>query len=72
MLRYLYGDQLTDFPNLHDDMFRDRAHQFKTYLKWQVDVDENGLEKDEYHALNPLYIIWKMLEDITQNPCDYC
>ena len=38
-------------------MFRDRASQFKTRLKWQVDVDENGFERDEYDALNPLYLI---------------
>ena len=38
-------------------MFRDRAFQFKTRLKWKVDVDENGFERDEYDALNPLYVI---------------
>ena len=38
-------------------MFRDRASQFKTLFKWQVDVDENGFERDEYDALNPLYLI---------------
>ena len=38
-------------------MFRDRASQFKTLFKWQVDVDENGFERDEYVALNPLYLI---------------
>ena len=57
MLRYLYGDQLSDHPLLRDTMFRDRAAQFKTRLKWQVDVDENGFERDEYDALNPLYVI---------------
>ena len=43
MLRYLDGDQLSDHPLLRDTMFRDRAAQFKTRLKWQVDVDENGI-----------------------------
>lgn len=57
MLRYLYGDQLSDHPLLRDTMFRDRAAQFKTRLKWQVDVDENGFERDEYDAFNPLYVI---------------
>ena len=57
MLRYLYGDQLSDHPLLRDTMFRDRAFQFKTRLKWKVDVDENGFERDEYDALNPLYVI---------------
>ena len=51
MLRYLYGDQLSDHPLLRDTMFRDRAAQFKTRLKWQVDVDENGFERDEYDAI---------------------
>ena len=60
MLRYLYGDQLSDHPLLRDTMFRDRAAQFKTRLKWQVDVDENGFERDEYDALNPLYVILEL------------
>ena len=59
MIRYLYADQLKQFPKLRDAMFRDRADQFKTRLNWDVDVDENGFEKDQYDALNPLYVIWE-------------
>ena len=45
-------------------MFRDRASQFKTRLKWQVDVDENGFERDEYDALNPLYVMALLLKKV--------
>ena len=60
MLRYVYADQLHLFPKLADSMFRDRAEQFKTRLKWDVSVDARGHEKDQYDALNPLYVIWEM------------
>jgi acyl homoserine lactone synthase len=60
MLRYLYADQLDQYPTLRDTMFRDRADQFKTRLDWDVSVDENGYETDQYDALNPLYVIWEM------------
>ena len=40
----------------------DRAAQFKDRLDWDVTVDENGWEKDEYDRLNPLYIIWENAE----------
>lgn len=60
MLRYLYADQLENFPKLRDTMFRDRADQFRERLGWEVSVDENGFEKDEYDAENPLYVIWEM------------
>ena len=60
MLRYLYADELARFPKLRDSMFRDRADQFRTRLGWEVQVDENGFERDEYDALNPLYVIWEM------------
>lgn len=59
MLRYLYADQLSAFPRLKNSMFRDRADQFHTRLKWDVTVDENGVESDEYDAMNPLYVIWE-------------
>ena len=59
MIRYLYGDQLNQHPTLRDSMFRDRADQFKTRLGWDVDIDEDGFERDQYDALNPLYVIWE-------------
>ncbi|SFS98163.1 N-acyl-L-homoserine lactone synthetase [Sulfitobacter marinus] len=60
MLRYIYGDELKNHPELSETMFRDRAAQFKDRLKWDVTVDANGFEKDEYDALNPLYVIWEL------------
>lgn len=62
MLRYIYADQLHLYPNLSQSMFRDRAEQFKTRLGWDVTVDENGLEKDQYDTLNPLYVIWEQAD----------
>jgi len=60
MLRYLYGHQLDRFSTLADTMFRDRAAQFAGRLGWEVHVDQNGQERDEYDALNPLYAIWEL------------
>lgn len=59
MLRYVYGNDLHQFPLLRDTMFRDRADQFKTRLGWEVRVNEAGEERDEYDAMNPLYVIWQ-------------
>lgn len=59
MIRYLYADQLSDFPQLRSDMFRARAEQFKTRLGWDVHVNEQGEERDQYDDLNPLYLIWE-------------
>lgn len=59
MLRYLYADQLINHPRLADSMFRDRADQFRTRLGWDVSVDHNGHERDQYDNLNPLYVIWE-------------
>jgi len=59
MLRYLYADQLQQYPKLHRTMFQDRADQFRTRLGWDVAVDANGQERDGYDAQNPLYVIWE-------------
>ena len=59
MIRFLYADELRAYPALRATMFRDRAEQFRRRLNWDVTVDEDGLEVDEYDALNPLYIIWE-------------
>ena len=59
MLRYLYGDQLAQFPKLRRTMFLDRTDQFHTRLGWNVSVDRNGEERDAYDDLNPLYVIWE-------------
>lgn len=59
MLRYIYGNDLYQFAHLRDGMFRDRADQFKARLSWDVSVDGNGFERDDYDVLNPLYVIWQ-------------
>lgn len=60
MLRYIYANDLDEFPKLREGMFRDRAIQFKQRLGWAgVKVDQRGYETDIYDRLNPLYIIWQ-------------
>ena len=59
MLRYVYASDLHDHPKLARTMFCDRADQFKTRLGWDVQVDADGFERDEYDDLNPLYVIWE-------------
>ncbi|SPF76950.1 Acyl-homoserine-lactone synthase [Aliiroseovarius pelagivivens] len=62
MLRYLYGNDLSKFPLLAETMFKDRAEQFSHRLGWDVSVDVNGFERDEYDDLNPLYVIWEQAD----------
>lgn len=59
MLRYIHSDQLHLYPRLAHSMFCDRAHQFRTRLKWDVTVHPDGTERDEYDGQNPLYVIWE-------------
>ncbi|MEO1555270.1 MAG: acyl-homoserine-lactone synthase [Pseudomonadota bacterium] len=59
MLRYVYANDLHKFPKLARTMFEDRADQFKTRLGWEVNVTDEGHERDEYDDLNPLYVIWE-------------
>jgi acyl homoserine lactone synthase len=59
MIRYLYRDQLDAYPRLAREMFRHRATQFHERQQWDVSVNGNGEEIDEYDDLNPLYVIWE-------------
>ncbi len=59
MLRYIYADELHRHPRLRQEMFIDRARQFRDRLGWDVQVDAEGLEQDEYDEMNPLYVIWQ-------------
>lgn len=59
MIRYIYAEDLHAFPTLAHTMFLDRADQFKTRLGWDVSVDEQGYERDQYDDQNPLYVIWE-------------
>ncbi|WGH80062.1 acyl-homoserine-lactone synthase [Jannaschia ovalis] len=57
MIRYLYASELTHYPDLAADMFRDRAVQFRDRLGWEVQVDALGWETDAYDAMDPLYVL---------------
>lgn len=59
MIRYLYAEDLANYPKLARTMFQDRALQFKERMGWDVTVDNQGQERDEYDGLNPLYVIWE-------------
>ncbi|EPX85538.1 acyl-homoserine-lactone synthase [Salipiger mucosus] len=59
MIRYIHANDLDAFPLLKRTMFTDRADQFRNRLGWAVTVDEAGEERDDYDALNPLYVIWE-------------
>ncbi len=59
MIRYLYADELENYPRLKASMFRDRAIQFRDRLGWAVTVNADGEERDQYDDLNPLYVIWE-------------
>lgn len=60
MLRYLTATALAAYPLLKDTMHRDRTAQFRDRLKWDVAVDADGFERDEYDAMDPLYVIWEL------------
>ncbi|MCU0906767.1 MAG: autoinducer synthase [Rhodobacteraceae bacterium] len=59
MIRYVYAEDLAAVPLLAETMFQDRATQFRARLGWDVSVDTQGHERDEYDAMNPLYAIWQ-------------
>ena len=60
VIRFIYGDSLWNHVGLAGGMFRDRAAQFHGRMGWDVAVDAAGEERDEYDALNPLYVILQM------------
>lgn len=63
MLLYLTWDDLIERPRLRDSMFRDRAAQFRTRLKWDVPVDKNGFERDQYDGLpDVIYAVWERVD----------
>jgi acyl homoserine lactone synthase len=59
MLRYIYGNDLRRFSRLGHSMFTDRTAQFAERLGWPVRVNAAGEERDQYDALNPLYLVWE-------------
>lgn len=57
MIRIVRGMQDRDHQRLLDQMFKARARLFRDRMGWDVTVDQNGREIDEYDALNPIYVI---------------
>ena len=53
----VYGEHLSDFQKLGDQMLRDRGAQFIGDLGWALQTDDQGRERDEYDHMNPLYLI---------------
>ncbi|EET49177.1 acyl-homoserine-lactone synthase [Thalassobium sp. R2A62] len=72
MLRYLYADDLNAYPRLRDSTFRDRATQFHDRLGWDVQVDDGGLERDQYDDLSPLYVIWERPDGLHGGSMRFC
>jgi len=57
MIIYSNGNSEVRHPRLFNEMYRDRAQQFKHRLGWNVSVNRLGEERDEYDKLNPTYVI---------------
>lgn len=57
MIRSVHGVDLFNCPDLAVSMFEDRKYQFHDRLKWQVTIEDGRLERDQYDAINPMYII---------------
>lgn len=57
MIRFMYGNELDAAPELRRSMHMDRSFQFSQRLKWDVSVNDEGEERDQYDQLNPLYIV---------------
>ena len=57
MIHFVYWHSLTKMEKLAHGMFADRGKQFSDRLGWDVSVDDDGEERDQYDALNPLYVI---------------
>jgi acyl homoserine lactone synthase len=61
MIKIVNAADLYRRPVLAASMFRDRAAQFHHRLGWEaIQLDDVGLEFDQYDELNPIYV---MLED---------
>ena len=59
MFTLAYGDDLFNFPKLANQMFNDRRIQFAEEFGWELNIDAQGREIDQYDLMNPLYIILK-------------
>lgn len=58
MIKIVNAVDLYRRPIAAASMFKDRAAQFKQRLQWEaVQLDDLGLEFDQYDELNPIYVI---------------
>lgn len=60
MIRFIFGGDLPRFPRLAQTMFQDRAGQFHGRLNWDVRVDAEGRERDQYDGDGALYCIYEL------------
>ena len=57
MIHIFDGDAIDARPALRDAMFRDRTAQFVHRNGWDISVDDQGREIDQYDPLGPTYIV---------------
>ena len=57
MIRIAFADTLDAYPTLSRSMHEDRTAQFRDRLGWEVTVDRDGQERDQYDVEAPLYVI---------------
>ena len=57
MITFFHASQLEAHVTLADQMFRDRASQFRDRMGWDVTVDSLGWETDQYDSLDPIYVV---------------
>ena len=60
MIRFVFGKELYRNSILADSMLKDRAEQFHRRLAWNVQVDVNGWERDQYDRMDALYCIYEL------------
>lgn len=57
MIHILDSTALARRPTLRDSMYHDRTAQFVIRNGWDISVDGQGREIDQYDPLNPIYVI---------------
>ena len=57
MIRMFYEHQLTNHAETGRLMFQSRARLFRDRLGWDVTVDSDGCERDQYDLCDPLYVV---------------
>ena len=60
MIRFVFGKDLPRVPRLARTMFQDRAGQFHRRLNWDLTVDDEGRERDQYDGPEALYCIYEL------------